>query len=316
MKFYQINLLFLLVFALPFLGGCGNRYALHTKGRFVFGDTIPLLMRANTGDADAQYKLAYYYLNTCRIDADGTAMPLNEKEGIKWLRKAAKQEHAEAMCELGRAYQNGRGVPEDKEEAVRWFRKSVEHGNAAALCALAQCYFDGLGVPEDKMEAVKLFRQAAEQGFPNGMYQLGHCYFKGEGVPEDKVEAVKWFRKCAELGFFPGQYMLGKCYYNGEGVLQDKTEAILWYRKAAEIDQEARFELIRCYLKDEYVPDETEMEEWISLLRLWAANDSVFFISGKRDEDFWNGLKQRQNQAAELLREMEKKYPSNFAETI
>ena len=127
-------------------------------------------MRANTGDAGAQYKLAHHYLHTCRIDADGTVTPLNEKEGIKWLRKAAKLEHAEAMCDLGRAYQYGHGVPEDKEEAVRWYRKAVEQGNAAALCALAHCYFDGLGVPEEKMEAVRLFRRAAEQGFPNGMY--------------------------------------------------------------------------------------------------------------------------------------------------
>jgi len=277
---------------------------------------MPLLMRANTGDAEAQYKLAYHYLHTCRVDADGTGTPLNEKEGIKWLRKAAKQEHTEAMCELGRAYQYGSGVPEDKEEAVRWFRKAAEQGNAAALCALAHCYFDGLGVPEDKVEAVRLFRQAAEQGVLHGMYRLGDCYFNGTGVLEDKEKAVYWYRQAAEQGHFSAQHVIGKCYYNGEGVPEDKAEAIRWYRKAAEIWSEATFELIRCYLKDEYVPDEAEREEWISLLRLLAANDSVFFISGKRDEDFWDGLKQRQNQAAELLREMEKKPPNNFTETI
>ena len=44
---------------------------------------------------------------------DGTGMPQDDTEAVKWFRKAAEQGDASAQNDLGVMYQNGRGVPQD-----------------------------------------------------------------------------------------------------------------------------------------------------------------------------------------------------------
>ncbi len=48
-------------------------------------------------------------------------MPKDKAEAIKWYRKSAEQGFANAQCELGDCYANGRGVPKDEVEAYKWF---------------------------------------------------------------------------------------------------------------------------------------------------------------------------------------------------
>ena len=50
----------------------------------------------------------------------------NPKEALKWIRKAAEQQHAEAQTTLGACYSQGLGVEQDPKEAVKWFRKAAE----------------------------------------------------------------------------------------------------------------------------------------------------------------------------------------------
>ena len=77
------------------------------------------------GDAEAQYSLGLRY-------ADGEGVPEDDAEAIKWIRKAAMQEHANAQTKLGRMYATGEGVPEDDAEAVEWYRKAAMQGHADA----------------------------------------------------------------------------------------------------------------------------------------------------------------------------------------
>jgi TPR repeat protein len=61
-------------------------------------------------------------------------------------------------------YQEGHGVAKDDREAVKWYRKAAEQGNAPAQYSLGVMYEDGRGVTKDESEAVKWYRKAAEQG--------------------------------------------------------------------------------------------------------------------------------------------------------
>jgi TPR repeat protein len=47
---------------------------------------------------------------------------------VKWYRKAAEQGHANAQCNLGFMYKEGRGVPQDDAESVNWYHKAAEQG--------------------------------------------------------------------------------------------------------------------------------------------------------------------------------------------
>ena len=71
-------------------------------------DLNSLKIRAEQGDADAQYILGVMYDN-------GEGVPQNEQEAMKWWHKAAEQGVAEAQFRIGWAYDFGDGVTEDKQ---------------------------------------------------------------------------------------------------------------------------------------------------------------------------------------------------------
>ena len=123
------------------------------------------LSRAEKGDAVAQFNLGRMY-------SDGDGVAKDEREAVKWWRKAAEQGYAKAQYNLGWGYMNGRGVAEDGREAVKWYRKAAEQGLKEAQCTLGVCYKSGIGVAKDEYEAVKWYRKAAEQGHENAKEAL------------------------------------------------------------------------------------------------------------------------------------------------
>ena len=58
-------------------------------------------------------------------------------------------------------YDTGKGVLKDDKEAVKWYRKAAEQGDAKAQNNLGVKYGNGLGVLKDYKEAVKWYRKAA-----------------------------------------------------------------------------------------------------------------------------------------------------------
>ena len=111
------------------------------------------------------------------------------------VRAKAEKGDAQSQFELGEVFYFGvLGVAEDEAEAVKWFRKAAEQNYADAQCILGVGYTFGQGVAKDDVEAVKWFRKAAEQNLARAQFNLGTCYTFGRGVAKDYVQAVKWFR--------------------------------------------------------------------------------------------------------------------------
>ncbi|HDP35609.1 MAG TPA: sel1 repeat family protein [Candidatus Hydrogenedentes bacterium] len=102
-----------------------------------------------------------------------------------------------AQYNLGVMYRDGEGVPQDYAEAVKWYRKAAEQDYADAQYNLGVMYYDGRGIPQDHAEAVKWFRKAAGQNHAEAQYNLGVMYRNGEGVPQDYVRAYMWFNVAA-----------------------------------------------------------------------------------------------------------------------
>ena len=78
-----------------------------------------------------------------------------------------------AQCQLAVMYGNGTGVPQDHAEAVRWYRLAADQGQARAQVNLGVMYANGTGVPQDHIEAVRLYRLAADQGVADAQYNPG-----------------------------------------------------------------------------------------------------------------------------------------------
>jgi len=73
---------------------------------------------AKQSDVDAQYNLGLHYMQT----PDG-----DEKEGVKWLTKAADSEHIPSCWYLGLCYETGHGVTQkDINRAITWYQKVAE----------------------------------------------------------------------------------------------------------------------------------------------------------------------------------------------
>jgi hypothetical protein len=83
-------------------------------------------------------------------------------------------------------------VPQDDAEAIKWWRKAAEHENADAQSRLGYAYSTGQSVPQDDAEAIKWWRKAAEHGNANAQHNLGYMYANGVGVPKDYVKAYMW----------------------------------------------------------------------------------------------------------------------------
>ncbi len=183
--------------------------------------------KAEKGDAQSQCALGEVFC----LGVLGVAK--DDAEAVKWFRKAAEQNLADAQYDLGVCYDKGQGMAKDSVGAVKWFRKAAEQNYAEAQYNLGLHYANGQGVTKDHVEAVKWFRKAAEQNLASAQYNLGVCYYIGQGVAKDAVEAVNWIRKAAEQNHAEAQYNLGIRYDGGLGVAKDDVEMVKWYRKAA-----------------------------------------------------------------------------------
>ena len=90
---------------------------------------------------------------------------------------------------------NGKGVLEDDKEAVKWYRKATDQDHADAQYGLGWMYANGKGVIEDDKQAVKWYRKAADQGFADAQYSLGLMYKNGKGVLKSMTQAKYWIQK-------------------------------------------------------------------------------------------------------------------------
>ena len=145
----------LLCAASLFLGACSERekptVAVQTSEQIISA----LLKVAETGDANAQYKLSLIY-------TDGTTdVPKDNAKAIGWLEKAAAQGHADAQFNLGVMYNNGDGVPRDPVAAYMWASLAASRatGDTQQMSASARDALDNTMTPAQIAEAQKLARE-------------------------------------------------------------------------------------------------------------------------------------------------------------
>ena len=68
--------------------------------------------------------------------AYGKGVKRDDKESVRWVRKAAEKNFAKAQHRLGYNYEKGVGVKKSEQEAVKWYRKAVEQGFGPAEASL------------------------------------------------------------------------------------------------------------------------------------------------------------------------------------
>ena len=153
----------------------------------------------------------------------------NDSEATEEVKTKAEDGDARSQLYLALIYFSGQGVAEDPVEGVKWLRKSALQDEAEAQYYLGSCYADGVkGLAKNDFEAFKWIMKSAEQGNLDAQAELGVLYKVGKGVTKDEVEAFKWFKKSAEQGNVMVQSDLAVCYIMGAGVPRDYVEGYAW----------------------------------------------------------------------------------------
>ena len=171
------------------------------------------------------------------------------KEGLKRIKKFAKQGNPEAQFDMGYCYESGDGVTHNYEKAIKWYKLSAEQGNEYSQYRLGELSRLGIINMINDEDAAKLFKMSADQGCAQAQCSLGVCYLNGIGVAKNDIEAIKLIKMSAEQEYIDACLILGWLYFYGRGVNKNVEEAISWYRKAAiQGDPQAQYKLIECYL--------------------------------------------------------------------
>lgn len=134
----------------------------------------------------------------------------------------------------------GSRVPQNYREAVRWWTKAAGQGNAKAQHALAICYGLGHGVAQNFTQSAEMFRQAAENGHAQAQNDIGNCYFSGQGVIRDFEQARVWWMKAALQDIPQAQYNIGCVARNLE---KDPVKACIWWKLAEGSEPDAAVQL-------------------------------------------------------------------------
>lgn len=158
---------------------------------------LTLFEEAGHGSND---KRAERYINQARTKLGVLSLHdkpggLPAEEGIRLLREAVAQDkNAQALFELGYAYERGRGVPRDGRQADHYYKQAAEAGNPKALYYRAKLYEAGYYVPQNTILARQLYQQAADSGYARGYLNLGRMHEKGIGVTQDYSRALEYYR--------------------------------------------------------------------------------------------------------------------------
>lgn len=156
-------------------------------------DIRALINLSESGDADAQFKLAMAYVN-------GKDLSKNPSKATYWFEKAAMQGHVIAQYNIGQSYEKGIGVQVNEYKAFYWYMKAAENGDTDAISNVGLFYYLGKGTAIDYKKAVSYWTKASELNDDRATFNLGICYRDGQGVGEDWYKARELFEKAIKLG--------------------------------------------------------------------------------------------------------------------
>lgn len=123
-----------------------------------------LVALANQGDTRSMVGLAYMY-------QDPDSGRFKPEQATEYLLRAAFKNDTEAQFELARAYERGFGVPQDGVKALEWYQRAADQNFADAINELGFLHYSGgLGIRANPDKALKFFERAAGLGHAQAMF--------------------------------------------------------------------------------------------------------------------------------------------------
>jgi uncharacterized protein len=179
-------------------------------------------MKGEGVDRDAKKAFDFYTLSLSISSTSDQHTNTGQK-------KQERQQHPEALNNVGICYQTGQGVEKDIAKAHAFFAASAHHQYSIGQYNLGLCYLYGWGPDssskQDFKMAVQCFREAAEQGCAYAQNNLALCLENGIGTLVDLNESIRWYRLSVQQGDAVAHTNLAGCYTHGIGVDKDLIRA-------------------------------------------------------------------------------------------
>ena len=155
----------------------------------ISGDNLPdWCARAEDGDADAQFAVADYLLQTAPDE--------NQYDIERYLREAADQGHAQACLTLGKKLLDD----EDHAPAVFYLERACECSIGEAAELLSRCYYYGNGVPMDDDKAAQFLERASDWGDAQMKLRIALRYALGDDIFISQARAMAYLAKAQKAG--------------------------------------------------------------------------------------------------------------------
>ena len=125
-------------------------------------------------------------------------------ETVEQLAAAAKEGDPVACFQYAQLLENGDQVEANPDLALTYYRKAAVQDHPDAVFRLGKIAHDGLlGQPQNFVRALDLYRKAATLGVPEGTYNVGAMNVSGRGTKRNYVEGLAWLLLAAEQGSDP-----------------------------------------------------------------------------------------------------------------
>lgn len=201
--------------------------------------------RTSTEDAENAMKIGYDYFSRAAAQNDanglynlgmcymrGYAVEPDPEKARECFLAAARQDHPEAINNIGGFYRDGITLERDPVKAARWFAKSADLGNSYGELNYALALLRGEGVVQDEERALKMLKSSAQQGNIEAMNIWAECLHAGRGTPQDVAAAIRLYRKAADGGLAAAMDNYADCFERGDGLPKNQEAANIWRMKA------------------------------------------------------------------------------------
>jgi uncharacterized protein len=180
-----------------------------------------LLAKAEHGDAEAEYEVAWRYEEGCKDSSGRIVVKRSARKANIWMRRSAEHGSPSAQVALGTRHTGFVSVASKWREGIIWLKKAFRGGceqmaaNNIAITYRQQRQF---------RTAVAWFRKCLAAGDDAAHIQLGIHLYWGIGVRVEHKAAVEHFRRAirgknlSEAERDDAHFYLGVAYLEGKGV--------------------------------------------------------------------------------------------------
>lgn len=224
-----------------------------------------MLMAAEGGNSEAQFRVANYYL-------DGRGTPSDRAKAIEWWERAAVSGNDSAAIHLAEAYSLWSNY-RDVNKAKRWIVEAAKHKSKETLLLLGDC-----SQSIDMRQAMDYYSEAVDSGVAEAALRISNILISPwafDGTQNEFVDTLKsisWCKTSAEMGCAEAQYVYSQCFATNKYGMFDKEKEQYWYVKSAENGYaEAQYLIAQMYWKGEYF-FQKDYEKSLYWLQRAAAN--------------------------------------------